>query len=143
MNTLFVCKSNVGRSQIAEAIFRQLSKEKHFVQSAGIEALGDEGKNLDGMLLKDRDSSKYVIECLKEIGIDVSNSVIKKLTSEMVKNSDKIFIMVKSDTVPEFLKENSKVIYWDIEDPSGKTLENHRQTRDKIKELIEKILDLV
>jgi protein-tyrosine-phosphatase len=136
MNVLFVCKSNVGRSQMAEAIFRQLTKGKYFVQSAGVESLGNDGKNLEGMLLKDRESSKYVIECLKEIGIDVSNNIIKKLTPEMVENSDIIFVMVKSDTIPEFLKENDKVAYWNIEDPDGQTLENHRQTRDKIKNMI-------
>lgn len=137
MNVLFVCKSNVGRSQIAEAIFRQFTKGKYFVQSAGVEARGDDGKNLEGMLLKDRASSKYVIECLKEIGIDVSNNFIKKLTPKMVENSDKIVVLVKPDTIPGFLKENDKVIYWDIEDPDGQTLEHFRQTRDKIKKMIE------
>lgn len=140
MNVLFVCKSNVGRSQMAEAIFRQLTNGKYFAQSAGIEARGDEGKNLEGMLLKDRASSKDVIECLKEIGIDASNNIIKKLTPEMVESSDKIFVMVKSDTIPEFLKENDKVIFWDIEDPGGQALEYIRKTRDKIKKMIEEFI---
>lgn len=141
MNILFVCKSNVGRSQIAEAIFRQLANGKYFVQSAGIEALGDEGKNLEGMMLKNRESSKYVIECLKEIGIDVSNNIIKKLTPEMVENSDKIFVMIKPDKIPGFLKENNKVIYWEIDDPDGQALKYIRKTRDKIREMIEEFIE--
>jgi len=136
-NVLFVCRANVGRSQMAEAIFRALAGDEHTVKSAGIDALGSDGTDLNGMLLKDRPSSKHVIECLREIGIDTSSHVIERLTPEMVENADKIFIMAKSETVPEFLKSSGKAVYWDIEDPDKQNLEMHKETRDKIKELIE------
>ena len=139
MKILFVCRGNVGRSQMAEMIFSQFANGKHVVQSAGTEAMGSDGTNLDGMLLKNRASSKHVIESLREIGIDASNNVIKKLTPKMVKDSDKIFVMVKQDKVPDMLKESGKVTYWDIADPDEQTLEYHRQTRDKIKKLVENI----
>ena len=92
------------------------------------------------MRLQDRPSSKYVRECLQEIGASTSDSVIERLTPEMVENADKIFIMAKPDTAPEFLKSSDKVVYWDIEDPAKQGLEMHRETRDKIKELIKKLL---
>lgn len=137
MNVLFVCRGNVGRSQIAEAFFKQLTENKHSAISAGTEALGSKGENLDGMLLRERESSKYVIECMKEVGIDISDNFINRLTTEMVKNADRIFVMVKPDTTPEFLKENSKVIYWDIKDPDEQPLEYYRRIRDQIKDFIE------
>ena len=140
MNVLFVCRGNVGRSQMAEAIFAQLTAGKHSVGSAGIEAYGDEGKDLDGMPLKDRKSSMYVIESLKEIGIDVSGNTIKRLTPAMIKNTDKIFIMTKQDGIPDFLKTSEKVVYWDIEDPDGQTLETHRKVRDEIGKLVRAII---
>lgn len=121
---------------MAEAFFKQLTNGKHPVQSAGIEAMGSDGTNLDGMLLKDRASSKYVVNSLQEVGIDVSNNRIKKLTPEMVVNATNIFILVKPETVPDFLKNSSNVAYWDIVDPDEQTLEFHRQTRDRIKELV-------
>jgi len=49
-------------------IFKQLANGKHEVESAGTEAMGSDGTNLDGMLLKHRASSKHVIESLREIG---------------------------------------------------------------------------
>lgn len=136
MKILFVCRGNVGRSQMAEAIFKQRTDEKYLVQSAGVEAMGSEGKDLNGMLLKDRASSKHVIEVLKEIGIDISNNYIKRLSPEMVENADRIITILKPETVPDFLKGSGKVIYWNIVDPDEQTLEFHRQTRDEIKKRI-------
>lgn len=141
MKVLFVCRGNVGRSQMAEAIFRQLASEKHFAHSAGTEAMGSEGKDLNGLLLADRESSKYVIESLEEIGMYPSNALIKRLTPEMLRESDAIVVLVKPDTVPDSLRDSDKVIYWDIVDPDGQTLEFHRQTRDQIKVLVEKFIE--
>lgn len=140
MKILFVCRGNVGRSQMAEAILRQVTGGGYSVQSAGVEARGSEGKDLNGMLLKDRASSKHVIEVLKEIGIDISNNYIKRLTPEMVKNADKIIAILKPEAVPDFLKGNKKVTYWDIVDPDEQTLEFHRKTRDKVKKLVKEFV---
>lgn len=137
---LFVCRGNVGRSQIAEAIFKQLAGQKHLAGSAGTEARGSEGKDLDGMVLKNRASSKYTLECLREIGIDISNNHIKRLTPEMVESSDKVIVMAKPDTIPEFLKDTEKVIYWDVSDPDGLTLETHRTIRNEIQKLVEELV---
>jgi len=140
MKILFVCRGNVGRSQMAEAILKQATNDEHSVQSAGVEARGSEGKDLNGMLLKNRASSKHVIEVLKEIGIDISNNYIKRLTPKMVKNADKIIAILKPEAVPELLEENEKVIYWNVVDPDEQTLEFHRKTRDEIKRLVEEFV---
>ena len=125
---------------MAEAIFKQLSDGKHFVVSAGTEALGYEGKDLDGMPLKDRKSSTNVIEVLKEIGIDVSGNIIKRVTPGMVEIADKIFVMTKPNVTPEFLKNNKRVVYWDIEDPADQTLDAHRKIRDEVGELVKTVV---
>ena len=130
----------MGRSQMAEAIFKQLTGGKHLSQSAGTEAMGSDGKDLDGMLLKDRNSSKHVIESMNEIGISISNNFIKRLTPEMVENADKIIVLVEPETVPGFLKDNEKVLYWNIIDPDEQTLGFHKQTRDQIKRLVEEFI---
>jgi len=125
---------------MAEAIFKQRTAGKYLAESAGVEARGSEGKDLDGMILKDRESSKYAIECLREIGIDISNNLIKRLTPEMVESSDKVIVMAKPDTIPAFLKDSEKVIYWDVSDPDGLTLETHRMIRDEIQKLVEELV---
>jgi len=92
------------------------------------------------MPLKERESSKHVIECLKEIGIDVSGNVIKRLTPEMVTDADKIFFMANPNTAPDFLRNSEKMVCWDIEDPDGQTVEAHRETRDEIRRLIKTMI---
>ncbi|MEK6812170.1 MAG: hypothetical protein AABX76_01280 [Nanoarchaeota archaeon] len=141
MKVLFVCRGNVARSQMAEAFFNKLTNGKHSAQSAGIEAMGSDGTDLNGMLLKDRASSKHVIETMKRVGIDISNNFIKRLTPEMVEYADKIIVIVKPEIIPEFLRDNEKVIYWNITDPDEQTIDFHEQTRDKIKKLVEEFVD--
>ncbi len=141
MKILFVCRGNVGRSQMAEALFKLESHNKHSVESAGIEAMGSDGKDLDGMLLKDRASSKHVIEVMKEFGIDISNNYIKRLTPETVVNADKIIVMLSPEVVEKYFKDNKKVINWDIIDPDEQTLEFHRKTRDEIMNLVKGFIE--
>ncbi len=131
MKILFVCKANVGRSQIAEIIFNNLHKEYSAI-SAGLNPGDWEGKNIS--------TAKNVVSCLNEVGLTVNNRFSKKITREMVDNVDKIVIMEKENW-PNYLNNNSKVEYWDIEDAGAKDLDFHRKVRDqiiiKVKELIE------
>lgn len=140
MKILFVCRGNVSRSQMAEAFFNQMAGGKYIAESAGAEAMGSDGTDMNGMLLKDRASSAHTISTLKEIGIDISNNYIRRLTPEMVNNADKIVVILKPEAVPEYLKENEKVVYWDIEDPDAQTPDFHTQTRDKVKKLVEDLI---
>ncbi len=141
MNVLFICRGNVGRSQMAEVLFKQLDKGLNFATSAGVEALGDGGVDMDGMFLKERDSSKYVIECMKEMDVDVSNNKIKRLTPEMVESADKIFMMANPDTAPDYLRDSEKVVYWSVIDPCGRTLESHREIRNEVEKLVRGIIE--
>ena len=141
MNVLFICRGNVGRSQMAEAFFRQLDQNSNFATSAGVEALGDGGIDMNGMFLKERDSSKYVIECMKEMGVDVSDNKIKRLTPELVRGADRIFMMADPDTAPDYLQNSGKVVYWSVIDPCGRTLESHRAIRDEVEKLVRGIIE--
>ncbi len=141
MKILFVCRGNVGRSQMAEAIFKKMVGDKHVAVSAGVEAMGGDGTDLDGMLLRDRATSEHTISVLKEIGIDVSNNYIKRLTPLMVQDADKVVVILKPEAVPEFLRTSEKVVFWDIGDPDAQTLEFHVSTRDGIKKLVEELVE--
>lgn len=56
---LFICIHNSARSQMAEAFLNQLAGDKFYTESAGLEP---------GSL------NPYVIEVMKEIGIDISGN---------------------------------------------------------------------
>ena len=58
---LFICVHNSARSQMAEAFLNTLAGERFYAESAGFEP---------GIL------NPYVIEVMKEVGIDISNNKI-------------------------------------------------------------------
>lgn len=130
MKILFVCRGNVGRSVMAEQLFRKLNKEKHEVASAGTKLSGPEQP------LRELSLAEPVIKCLEEENIDVSGYIRKQLTPGMVEEADKIIVMAEPETIPEYLSNSDKVENWSVKDPKGSSLEFHREIRDKIKSLV-------
>ncbi|TXI32202.1 MAG: low molecular weight phosphatase family protein [Niabella sp.] len=127
---LFVCYGNVGRSQIAEAYYNELSHDITAI-SAGVDPLTP---------------SKYpklvypVIEVMAEDGIDVTNKKVKYITEEMVISAKEIIVMCDKGLCPKFLQNSDKVIYWDIPDPYNTSIGNFRIIRNQIKE---KVVELI
>jgi len=133
MKILFVCKSNVGRSQMAESIFNKLTK-KHISKSAGVSPGKWEGKKLI--------EAKHVLPSLKEIDIDAKENTSKKITKEFVDWSEKVIVIgVDSEIWPDYLKESKKVEFWDVKDMAYTDLEGHREGRDEIKKRIIKLIE--
>jgi arsenate reductase len=136
MKILFVCKGNHGRSQIAEAIFNNISGGKHIATSAGTKVTTEE-KDRDGHKV----SAPLIIEVMKELGIDVSEKIRNQLTPEMVEKADKIVVMAQPETIPEYLKQSKKAIYWEVPDPAGQPIEFAREVRDKLNSLIKNFIE--
>ena len=134
MNILFICKSNFGRSQIAETIFNQISK-KNKATSAGTE----KGR-VTGHKLKDFPEHSNLFVCMDEIGLDIRENTSKLMTPEIVKNANKIIVMAEKETWPDYLKKSNKVTFWEIEDMCGQSLDKYRKVRDQIKSLIENLV---
>ncbi len=134
MKVLFVCRGNVGRSQIAAALFSKYSGSKAF--SAGTVVSGKEGQALREIPL-----AEPVIRFMKEEGIDISNNTRTQLTPEMIERFDKIIVMAEPETVPEYLSRNKKKVeFWNIEDPKGMDDEGYRRIISRIKSRIKLLL---
>ena len=108
----------------------------HEVSSAGTRVVDKEGNSRDGQKLKDLPAAEHVITCLAEEGIDVRENIRRQLTPAMVTDAEKIIVMAEPETIPDYLKDSPKTVYWGISDPKGTDLEAHRLTRDIIKRLI-------
>jgi len=122
---LFVCVGNSGRSLMAEAFFEQVSKEWS-AASAGIKP--------------DEKIHPWTVELMKEIGINMSQRRPRLLSSEMLKEADRIVAMdsdVLKQIPPECL---SKTENWNISPLPGKRIEEVRQIRDAIRKKVQQLL---
>ncbi len=120
---LFVCSGNVARSQIAEAYYNKFCHNNEAI-SAGVDHLTPDKypKLVD-----------FVIEVMKEDGIDISKNTVKYITREMVNEVKKIIVMCDKNICPQFLLDSNKVIHWQVNDPYNTSLDNFRIIRDQIK----------
>ena len=135
MNILFICKGNVGRSQIAEALFRKKFGDQYEVISAGTKLSGPEQPI--GELMP---NIKEVLDVMNEEGVDVSKNIRKQLTQEMVQNAAQVIAIIEdSEELPEYLLSSPKLIRWNISDPKGKDLLFTREVKNAIKDQIEQM----
>jgi protein-tyrosine-phosphatase len=139
MKILFVCRGNVGRSQMAEAVFKQLNN-KHEIISAGTKVLSKDGESRHGQILKDLPAAENVIIVLKEKGINIEDNSRTQLSPDLVEWADKIVVMAEQETIPDYLLKSPKAIYWKILDPKGTALEAHKIIMDQITNLIRKFI---
>jgi protein-tyrosine-phosphatase len=107
---LFICSSNVGRSQMAEGIFRNLYPDIE-VASAGI---GD-----ISAIYPDGPHPAVVAEMAKH-GIDIASQKVKQITPEMVTPDTDVVVFCNHRLLPDYVLENARsVIAIDITDPGN------------------------
>jgi len=134
MKVLFVCKGNVGRSQMMAALFTKYSGLK--ADSAGINVNENNNQKIKTIPL-----AEPVIRFMKNEGIDVSENVRKQLTPDMIERYDRIVVTAPElTTFPEYLKKTEKVEFWDIEDPKGMDDLNFQRIISKIKKRLKKFI---
>ncbi len=140
MNILFVCHANAGRSQVAEALFNQLSQHK--AESAGtrVDKLLTERKPATRMV-RHATGGQSVIAYMEEEGINVSENTRKQLTPQMVENSDRVVVITSKESWPKYLQESEKVIFWDIPNAVGMTPESAHVVYDQVKKHVKELVD--
>lgn len=128
---LFLCRGNVGRSQIAEFLMKKKFGDRYEVISAGTKLSGPEEEI--GNLVP---AIQEVLDVMNEEQIDVSKAIRKQVTEDMVNNSDIVIALLEDEELPEYLVDSPKLVRWYIVDPKGKDLDETRRIKDEIKELI-------
>ena len=81
----------------------------------------------------------FVIEVMKEKGIDLSNKRPKSLDDLPPTEMDYLITMGCEETCPAVLAK--QVLEWEIPDPKGKSIEVFRQVRDLIEEKVKALLE--
>jgi arsenate reductase len=125
---LFVCVHNSARSQMAEALLKQMAGDRFEAESAG---------------LQPGELNPLAVEVMKEIGIDISKNKTKS-AFDLFKDG-KLYthvITVCDETSAEqcpFFPGMMTRLHWSFADPSGFTgtneekLEKTRQVREAIR----------
>lgn len=125
MNVLFVCVANSGRSVMAERLFRLRAGERHHARSAGSEPGSA--------------PHPQVVEALKEVGIDASDHVPRKLDADALDWADVAVSTCSEEVCP--VTPGVRRISWVFEDPKNLPLERVRQIRDQIGESVEQLVE--
>jgi arsenate reductase len=116
VNVLFVCVQNAGRSQIARALFDLAAIGAHVSRSAGsnpAERVHPE-----------------VVDVMRELGVDVSYRVPRKLDRADAEWADVVVTMGCGDACP--FVPGKRYVDWQLDDPHGQPLERVREIRDEI-----------
>lgn len=116
MNVLFVCVANSGRSVMAERLFREAAHGRHQARSAGSEP--------------GTAPHPQVVEALRELGIDASDHVPRKLDEEALGWADVAISTCSEEVCP--VTPGVRRISWLFEDPKNLPIERVREIRDDI-----------
>ena len=122
---LFVCVHNAGRSQMAAALLDHHAQGRVHVRSAG-STPADE-------------INAAVVGAMNEIGIDISQEFPKPLTDEFVRGADVVITMGCGDACPIY--PGKRYLDWELDDPSGRSLEDVRPIRDEIDRRVTALLE--
>lgn len=122
---LFVCVHNAGRSQMAAALLDRHAAGRVHVRSAGSAPAGE--------------VNPAVVEAMNEVGLDLSREFPKPLTDEVVQAADVVVTMGCGDACPVY--PGKRYLDWDLEDPSGKSVERVRLIRDEIDRRVRALVD--
>jgi arsenate reductase (thioredoxin) len=126
-HVLFVCLHNAGRSQMSQALFEATAGGRHTAESAGSEA------DPDGRI------HPQVLDVMSELGIDLSDRKPQRLTDDLARRADVVVTMGCGDACPYI--PGKRYLDWDLPDPKGRPVEAVRETRDEIRERVERLLE--
>ncbi len=117
MKVLFVCMSNIFRSQISEAVYNHYTHSKD-AKSAGIMADVYD------------DIPSEVRGAVKELGIEMDDQKPKPLTQELMDEADLIIALDKRipAEIPSYYSKKLKL--WDTPDTSRDNGKRIREIRD-------------
>ncbi len=139
MKVLFVCRQNVGRSQMAKAFYNSITRSQD-AESAGTH-VSEQGQTLLERKAVSASKNFFVLDVMNDLGVDMSSYVRSPLSHDAIEKYDLVVSMVSEDGTPEWLRSSSKYIHWDVADPRGQDYENTVKVRDEIKTLVEKLID--
>tara|TARA_B000000475_G_C15668032_1_gene312749 strand:- start:15 stop:434 length:420 start_codon:yes stop_codon:yes gene_type:complete len=134
MNILFLCVGNSGRSQIAEALAKDMLPKSFDIKSAG--SIPAEKVHKDAILV------------MENVGIDISTNQTQSIDSieaDFINNLDYVITLCKEEVCP-VVPQATKIFHWPNEDPDNDNFNDIQstnaftRTRNNIFNLIKKFI---
>jgi protein-tyrosine-phosphatase len=110
---------------MAERIFNRLAAGRHAATSAG----SDPGT----------EPHPVVVEALREIGIDASDHLPRKIDMDEVGRVDAVVSTCGEEACP-VTPPGTKRIYWNLPDPKNRSIEEVRPIRDDVERRVEDLV---
>ena len=132
MNILFLCVGNSGRSQIAEALAKDMLPKSFDIRSAGS--------------IPAKKVHKDAILVMGNVGIDISTNETQSIDSieaDFINNLDYVITLCKEEVCP-VVPEAVKIFHWPNEDPDNdnfndiQSINAFTRTRENIFNLLKK-----
>jgi arsenate reductase (thioredoxin) len=84
-------------------------------------------------------SNPAVVAAMREVGIDLSAAVPRRVTDEAVREADAVITMGCGDACPIY--PGRRYLDWDLPDPAGKSIDDVRPIRDEIDRRVRALLE--
>jgi arsenate reductase (thioredoxin) len=123
VNVLFVCIGNQGRSVMAERLFLRAAGDRHHARSAG---------SHPGTA-----THPEVIAALRELGIDASDHVPRRLDDELTDWAD-VVVATCDGACP--VVPGKRYVSWNVRDPMGRPPDEVRAIGDEIQTRVDELV---
>lgn len=120
---LFVCIGNQGRSVMAERIFRDAAAGRHEARSAG---------SYPGA-----EAHPVVLEALREVGINATDHVPRRLDEELLDWAD-VIVATCDGACP--VTPGKRRVDWHLRDPIHQPLNEVRAIRNDVRDRVSTLL---
>ena len=122
---IFACVHNAGRSQMAAAWLNRLADPRR-------------GRAVSAGTAPGTRVHPEVLAAMKEVDIDLSSAVPRKLTDELARGATMLITMGCGDECPVIpgLRRDD----WPLPDPKGQTIERVREIRDEVRRRVEELI---
>jgi protein-tyrosine-phosphatase len=123
-SVVFLCVHNAGRSQMAAGFMRRLGGDRVDVFSGGSEPASQ--------------LNPAAVAVMSEKGIAISRQLPQRWADEVVRAADVIVTMGCGDAC--LFYPGKRYLDWELDDPSGKSVEEVRPIRDEIERRVRGLL---
>jgi valyl-tRNA synthetase/predicted acetyltransferase/protein-tyrosine-phosphatase len=141
---LFVCKGNMGRSQMAKGLYNYYTKSDRADSAGTFNDAEITTEELAEEIREETGNTVTGIDVLaQELGVDKKSLNLSKrmrITPEMLKKYDLLVNLAEKSQTPDWLRGDN-VVWWDVKDPTRYATEDdlkraYREIDVKIKQLL-------